>query len=173
MDITKCINNRRSIRKFQDKQIETETITEILKAAMAAPSACNKQPWEFIVVTDSEIKADIQSVLPYGRYDAPVAIVICGNMERTLPNIEQNFWIQDCSAAIQNILLTATALNLGSCWIGVYPLEKRTKNLSELFELPNNLIPLGVVYIGHSDEEKEARTQYNENFVHYQKYTIK
>ncbi len=167
MDITKCINNRRSIRKFQDKQIETETITEILKAAMAAPSACNKQPWEFLVVTNNEVKSEIRSILPYGNYEAPVAIVVCGNMKRTLPNVEQNFWIQDCSAAIQNMLLTATSLNLGSCWIGVYPLEKRTKDLSEFFKLPNNLIPLGVVYIGHPDEEKEARTQYDERLVHW------
>jgi nitroreductase len=162
---------RRSIRSYLEQEVEDQKITQLLKAAMAAPTACNNQPWEFIVVNDKEVLGKLKSKLTFGRYNAPLAIVVCGNMELAKGGYE-NYWVQDCSAAMENILLTASGLGLGSIWIGVYPLPSVIKSVREVLNIPELVIPLGIAYVGYTDENKEPRTQYNERRIYRQQYDI-
>ena len=164
------IFRRRSIRHYKAQPVEQETIIHVLRAAMAAPTACNSQPWEFVVVTEPEIIGALKARLYAGRYNAPAAIVICGNPEIANNSSARHFWVQDCSAAAQNVLIAATELGLGSVWIGVYPLPSVMKPVSEVLNLPANVVPLCVIYIGYPDEEKAPRTQYDEYRVHWQQY---
>ena len=167
-EFLQIFTKRRSIRSFKDTPIESDIIEYLLKAAMSAPSACNTQPWEIIVVTDSEILGEIREKLPMARYNAPCAIVVCGNTH--LCRHTKQMWVQDCSAAMQNILLAATAIDLGSLWIGVYGVEPLVKSVSGLMGLPEHVKPLGIAYIGYKNEEKEQRTQYNEKRIYWQVY---
>ncbi|MTI69815.1 MAG: nitroreductase family protein [Firmicutes bacterium] len=164
------IYQRRSIRKFNKKSVESEKINLLIKAAMAAPSACNQQPWEFIVVSDKEVLNDLKSSLYSGNYNAPLAIVVCGNMKLALSGPGKDYWIQDCSAAAENMLIAATDLNLGSVWIGVHPIASIIKPVKKILNIPEYVVPLGVIYIGYPEEEKKARTQYNKKRVYKNKY---
>jgi nitroreductase len=170
MDVIETIYKRRSIRKYLDKKVDRDTIIIVLKAATAAPSALNCQPWEFIVVEQEEKLNAIKEEFIFARYNAPVAIVVCGNMNLARSGIEQEFWIQDCSATIQNMLIAATSIGLGSVWIGIYPIQNRVKLLRKLFNIPEHVVPLSIVYIGYPAEEKEARTRYDEKRVYWQEY---
>jgi nitroreductase len=165
-EVYKNMLKRRSIRKFKSDAVKDEDIEILLKAAMAAPSACNKQPWEFYVVKSSD-KLDL--VKASGRYtnmNAPLAIVVCGNQDRCLSKKDNYFFIQDCSSAITHILLCAESLGLGSLWCGAYPMNSVVSKLRIALELEEKIIPLGIVYIGYPDEEKESRTQYKEEYIH-------
>ncbi len=169
MDILDHILQRRSIRAFKDTKIDEETIVKLLQAAMAAPTACNNQPWEFVVITDDDIVAKLKSRMTFGNYSCPLIIAVCGNLKLAKGGME-NYWVQDCSAAMENILLAASGLGLGSVWVGVYPLPSVIKPVSEVLNLPSYVVPLGLAYIGYPKEEKEPRTQYNEKRVYWQQY---
>lgn len=161
---------RRSIRRFEARSVSEEHLRMLLQAAMAAPSASNRQPWEFLVITEAETLRRLRQRLVFGRYNAPAAIVVCGNMRRALPSLARDFWIQDCSAAAQNILLTATGLGLGGVWIGVHPLGPLVSAVSRLLALPRHVVPLGVLYIGYPAEAKPPRTHYREDRVHWEAF---
>lgn len=167
MDIREAIYKRRSVRKFQEKQVDDNIIKSLLEDAMAAPSACNKQPWEFYVIRNKEKQDLIKSKIMFSNFNSPIMIVVCGNNELSLTKYNNDFWIQDCSAAIENILLSAVSFGLGTCWCGLYPVEKRCERVREILDLPNNIIPLGTIHIGYPEKELEARTQYKEEKVHY------
>ena len=169
-DILDHIFSRRSIRKYTDQTVSRGDILRLLQAGMAAPSASNRQPWEFIVVTVQELLRKLRKGLIFGRYQAPAAIVVCGNMRRAWPGPVRGFWIQDCSAAAENILLAATGLGLGAVWIGVHPIKLLAKVVSRVLSLPGHVVPLGVIYVGHPAETKEPRTQYDEDKVSWQRY---
>jgi nitroreductase len=160
---------RRSIRKYQDKPVEREKLELLLQAAMAAPSANNRKPWAFVVVDDPEVLADIRSALTFGKFQAPAAIVVCGNASR-LKNLIGEFWAQDCSAASENILLAAVELGLGSVWLGVHPIHNFKKRIAKVLGLPDQIVPLNVIYVGYPAEEKPARTQYDPERVHWNRY---
>lgn len=167
------IFKRRSIRKFQEKGVEPEKIESLLKAAMAAPTAMNYQPWEFVVITEKERIEKVKSALTFAKSNAPLVICVCGNLINLKQLVKERFWVQDCSAATENILLAATALGMGSVWCGVHPISMYVKKVSEILELPSGVIPLNALFIGYPAEEKEARTQYNPEKVHRQKYGSK
>ena len=160
------IYKRRSIRHYLDKKVEKDMIINLLKAATAAPTAANCQPWEFIVVDDDEKLSELRDKLIFARYNAPVAIVVCGNMKLAFKGPSQEMWVQDCSAAIENILIAATSMGLGSVWIGIYPLESNIRPLKKILNIPGYVTPLGIVYVGYPAEEKEARTRFNEKRVY-------
>lgn len=164
------IYKRRSIRKYLDKQVEKETIITLLKAATAAPTAANCQPWEFIVVDEVERLSEIKNKLVFARYNAPAAIVVCGNMKLSHKGPSREMWVQDCSAAIENILIAATGMGLGSVWIGIYPLQSNINTLMKILNIPEYVIPLGIVYVGYPAEDKEARTRFDEKRVYWQEY---
>lgn len=168
-----CIFKRRSIRKYIDKEVENDKIILLLKTAMAAPTAANRQPWEFIVVNDKEKLNELRSTLRQGQYNAPVAIVVCGNMELAFSNKDKEIWTQDCSASIENMLLAAVELGLGSVWIGLYPTLSKCKPVCKVLNIPDHVIPMSVVYFGYPDEQKEPRTQYNEKRIYWQEYEPK
>lgn len=167
------IYERRSIRRYLNKQVDKELIITLLKAATAAPTAVNCQPWEFIVVEEEEKLAAIKKELTYARYNAPVAIIVCGNMKLTLKGADHDMWIQDCSAATENILIAATSLGLGTVWIGIYPVENRIRLLKRVFNIPEHVIPLSIVYVGYPAENLEPRARYDEKRVYWQEYEPK
>ena len=166
----KEIFTRRSCRKFTDEAVTREEIEQLLRAAMAAPSAANARDWAFVVTDNKEIFQQIQQVHNYATplNTSPVAILVCGNLQRQ--KVEGDWWIQDCSAAVQNILLEATGMGLGSVWLGVYPNETRWKPISQMFGLPDHLIPLALIAVGHPDETKDPVDRYEPEQVWYNIY---
>jgi nitroreductase len=169
-EIIDVIFSRRSIRQFAPEPLDRETLILLLKAAMAAPTACNSQPWEFIVVTEKETLDCIREKLPFARYNNPAAIVVCGNPTIAHNTAAREFWVQDCSAATENILIAAAGLGLGAVWIGIHPYASRIKLLRELLGIPENVTPLCMVSVGYPAERKEPRTQYDEHRVYWQCY---
>ncbi len=167
MELNEILLKRRSVRKFNDEPVSEEDILKLLHAGMSGPSACNRTPWEFFVVTNPEILEKLRKAARYSKIKAPLAIVVCGNLSKALPLQLAPFWIQDCSAATENILLRATDLGLGAVWCGVHPMKTAEKNVREALSLPEKYIPLNIIHIGHPAEEPESRDQYNEKKVHY------
>ena len=170
MNIQDIIYARRSIRKYLEKPVEREKIELLLKAAMAAPSAMNSTPWEFVVVTQQDKMDKIRSALMFGKFNATVAIVVCSNTSLLKRPMASKFWVQDCSAATQNILLSAVGLGLGTVWLGVHPIHVYKKRISEILGLPKPVEPLNVIYVGYPADQKPARTQYEESRVHWEAY---
>ena len=142
----------------------------LLKAAMAAPNACNSQPWEFIVVTEEETLNCIRAKLPFARYNNPAAIVVCGNPKISHNTAAREYWVMDCSAATENILIAAAGMGLGAVWIGIHPYASRIQLLQQTLGIPEHVIPLCMVFVGHPAEQKEPRTQYDEHRVYWQVY---
>ena len=150
--------------------MEPEKIDLLLQAAMAAPTAMNCKPWEFVVITDAEKLADCRKRLIFGNRNAPAAIIVCGNPSLSLNPAARLFWVQDCSLAGENILIAATAMGLGTVWVGVYPVAEFMRVVRKIAGLPKNVKPLGLLYIGYPAEEKPARTQYDVKRIHWQGY---
>jgi len=163
MDALEVLFTRRSIRKYTDEPVTEENLKTILGAGMNAPSANNRQPWHFVVVEDRAKLNAIMEVHPYSRMlaEAPIAIVVCGDT-----TISASFWPQDCSAATENILLAARALDLGTVWMGVYPGEERVNDIQALFNLPQHIQPLAIIALGHPAEEKGRVDRYKAERVH-------
>lgn len=174
-DTTKAIIDnimtRCSIRQFTDRKISKDTLDILVKAGMAAPSAVDKRPWNFIVVTDRAVLDSLNANHPYANLrTATAAIIVCGMMDRTLEGEGQPYWIQDCSAATENILLAAHAYGLGAVWCGVYPVEERIKAVSRVLGIPENVIPLNIITMGYPDQEPNVKDKFNANDIHYQKW---
>lgn len=167
MELKEALLKRRSVRKYKEIPVSDEHIEELLHAAMSGPSACNKTPWEFYVVKNGPKLDDVKKSSLFSRFNSSLVIVVCGNTERSLPEPVTEYWIQDCSAAIENILLRAVDLGLGAVWCGAYPQERVVKNLRSCIEMPLSHIPLGIIHIGYPDESPEPRDQYDESRVHY------
>jgi nitroreductase len=169
LNVSEAIYARRSIRKYQDKPVEKEKLAELCRLGAAGPSATNRRPWAFVVVDGKEQLEKLKASTMFGHFDAPVAIVVCGDMTRTLP-VGRGFWIQDCSAGMENILLGAVEMGLGAVWIGVHPIRPAAWFLSRALKLPGHIRPLGIAYIGYPAEEKEARTQFEDDMVKWQRW---
>ena len=167
MELKEALLKRRSVRKFTDEPVCDEHIEELLNAAMSGPSACNRCPWEFFVITESETLEKLRGASRFSKMKAPLAIIVCGNLSRALPVQMSAYWIQDCSVATENILLRATDLGLGAVWCGVHPQKRAEQKVSEILALNKNWIPLNIIWLGHPDEEPEARVQYDSKRVHY------
>ena len=164
------IFQRRSIRKYTPQLVEREKLDLLLKAAMAAPSAMNCKPWEFVVVTNPDSLAQFRKQLPFGDRNAPAAIVVCGNPGLSTNPAARLFWVEDCSAAAENILIAAVGLGLGTVWVGVHPVAEFVRIVREIAGLPKYVTPLGLIYVGYPAEEKPSRTQYAAERVHWQQY---
>lgn len=170
METLEAIFNRRSIRNYTDVLVTDAEIEIILKAAFSAPTAVNTQPWEFVVINEKEVLDKIRDKMVFARYNAPLGIVVCGNMKYALKGQDKDLWICDCSAAIENMLLAATDIGLGSVWIGIYPIQSRMTTMQKLINLPEHVKPLGMVYFGHGTYQEPGRCRYNEKAVYWQKY---
>lgn len=156
-EIFENIMSRTSVRSFLDQPVESEKVEMLLHAAMAAPSACNKQPWHFAVIDDRKLLDQIPHFSLYASMakEAPLAIVVCGDLNKTLEGTER-------SAATENLLLMANALDLGAVWTALYPLEERYRGMQELLALPSNLIPLNTIVIGYPKKKTTAKDKWDE-----------
>ncbi len=165
----KAILTRRSIRKYTAQPVSEETIRELLEAAMSAPSAGNQQPWEFVVINDRKILDEIPQVHPYAQMcrQAPVAILVCGDLQR---EAHKGFWVQDCSAATENLLIAVNEKGLGAVWVGVYPREDRVEGLRKLIQLPEHIIPFALIPIGYPAEKKPPGNRFDSARVHNNKW---
>jgi len=159
------IHNRRSVRKYTDSPISEEKIEQILRAGMMAPSAGNQQPWHFIVIRDKNQLKEISERHPYASFakDAQVGIVVCGDL-----NLESHkgFWVQDCSACTQNMLLAIHDLSLGGVWISSYPVESRMKVFADVCKLRENVVPLAFIPIGYPAQKISAVDRFKKERVH-------
>ena len=168
----KDILSRTSVRKYSDKKVNKSDIDTILKCAMSAPSAKNMQPWRIVVITDREILDAIAKEHPYCKMAGLVdyGILVCGDMDKTLDGIEKDFWVQDCSAMTENILISAKSLELGAVWVGVYPVQDRMDIFTNLLNTPNNLVPFSFIPIGYPLRDKEPMDKFREDNIHYNKF---
>jgi len=164
-----AILNRRSIRSYTDKPVPDALITELLKAAMAAPSANNEQPWHFVVIRDRAILDQVPTFHPHSRMikKAPVAILVCGDMDLVKHGM---LWTQDCSAATENLLIEVQDIGLGAVWLGVYPMEERISGMRKLLGIPQNIVPFSLIPIGYPGEEKPPGNRYKESRIHHDKW---
>ncbi len=154
MTALEAIATRTSVRAYTDQPVAPEIVEQILRAGMAAPTAVNKQPWAFVVVDSKETLQQLADSLPYAKMlkTAPLAIVVCGDMSKALEGTGRDYWIQDASAATENILLAAHALGLGAVWTGGYPSMDRVNSVKAVLELPSHIIPLCVIPMGYPAE---------------------
>ena len=158
---------RRSIRRFRPDPIEKEKVDLLLHAAMAAPSANNSKPWHFITVQNRQLLDDLANTHPYAKmcFEATLAIVVCAN-----PTLSPNYWVQDCSASTENILLAGTSMGLGTVWLGVHPRLERKEKLKRLFNIPDKIEILSIVALGYPTEKKPSRSQFDPNRVHHEQW---
>jgi nitroreductase len=164
------ILKRRSIRCFEQRPVEEEKITTLLKAGMAAPSAMNSQPWEFVVVTDESLLSKMRAVMEFGKMVSPLVIVPLGSPKVAANLAGETFWPQDCVAAVENILIAAANIDLGAVWVGVYPRQKKMAAVREILNIPADVFPLALLYIGYPAEQKPATSKYKAERVHWQSY---
>ena len=165
MDALTCIHTRRSIRRFTEESVTDDEIRSLLDAAMIAPSAGNARPWAFVLITDKTLIERIPGINPYAAMatEAPLTILVCGDLQTEK---YPGYWVQDCSAAVQNILLAATALGLGSVWTGVFPKEDRVKGFRELCNLPEHVMPLAALVIGRPAVEARRMSRFEDGKIH-------
>ena len=165
----KNIMTRVSVREFTGEKISEAQLDTLLRAAMAAPSAINKQPWAFIVVTDEAIIAKLGEALPYSRCSnhPAVAIIPCGDLSKAIEGEMGAFWVNDVSAATENLLLAAHSMGLGAVWTGLHPDMNRAKLVQEMLGLPEHIIPLCVVPVGVPVEHPEIKDKYKPENIHY------
>ena len=158
---------RKSIRKYTNEPIKKEVITTLLKAAMQAPSANNQQPWKFIVVDDRELLDKLSTACSGAWMLKNVNVAIVTLMIPIKPS--PYFTVQDMAAATQNILLEATNIGLGSCWIGVYPIEERVNYIEKLLNIKDGIHPFSMIALGYPKNDKETILRYDESRIHYNK----
>ena len=168
-DALAFIQKRRSIRRYKDEPVSDEQVETLLRAAMAAPSAGNEQPWEFVVMRDRDA---MQKVLEFHAHGTPLVkaglgILVCGNRDRIQYD---EMWLQDCSAATQNILLAAANMGLGTCWLGVHPRPERIDGLRKLCNLPDDVMPFALISVGVPDEDKGPADYYDPARVHQETF---
>lgn len=168
------IMTRTSIRSYTDKAVDTATVETLLRAGMAAPTAKNQQPWDFMVVRDRALLQSLADSLPYAKMTAgaPLAIVVCGNLQKSLPGVSASSWIMDTSAATENILLAAHSLGLGAVWTGVHPYPERIKAVRTVLGIPSHIVPLCVIPVGYPAETPAPKDKWKPENVHYNSWGV-
>ena len=163
------ILSRRSIRSFAPGEINDAQVRQLLEAAMAAPSAVARDPWRFVVIRRRPTMEALAQLLSNGNMlkSATLAIVVCGDIEAAHDR-QLSYLLQDCSAAIENLLLAAHVLGLGACWLGVHPREERLRKIKETLGLPETVLPVACLALGLPAETKPPRTRYQPAAVHYE-----
>lgn len=164
-EVISTILDRKSVRQFLDKPIEETKIELIIRAGMSAPSARNRQPWKFFAVDDKDLLSELAEGLPYAKMlaDAPLGIVVCGDIRDKEDITAQNFWVQDCAAAVENILIAVEALGLGAVWTACYPKPERVEVPQKVLNMPEGIIPLCVIPVGYPAFDTPAKDKWNEN----------
>jgi nitroreductase len=165
------IFGRRSIRLYSSTAVSEAAVQKLLEAAMAAPSAAAKDPWRFVVIRNRQTLSEIAAALPNGQMlaGAALGVAVCGDLQAAHDQ-QLSYLLQDCSAAIENLLVCAHVLGLGACWVGVHPREQRVNALKQVLSLPASVVPVACIAIGHPAETKEPRTRFNRDYVHFDKW---
>ena len=165
------IFNRKSVRDFLNDKINRKDLEMIVKAGMSAPSALNLQPWEFVVFDEEDILNYMVDLHEYSAMfnTATAGILVCGNMDRTIDSFRE-LWVQDCSASCENMLLAIESLNLGGVWLGIYPIEERCEKLRNYFNLPENIMPFGIIALGYPNGDFKPKDKWDENKIHWNKW---
>lgn len=163
------IHNRKSVRHFTDQPVSKKQLETLLRAGMAAPTAVNRQPWAFYVVTERETLDALGEQLPYAKmlFQAQAAIVVCGDMEKAGNLKDKGYWVQDCSAASENILLAAESIGLGAVWTAAYPYDDRTKAVISELNLPEKHVPLNVIPIGYPTGEDQPKDKWKPENINW------
>lgn len=165
------IMTRASVRQFTAEPVGMDTLNVLVKAGMAAPTAVNKQPWAFVVVTERAVLDSLMNVHPWSNLQtAAAAIVVCGDMQKALDGFAREYWVQDCSAATENILLAAHAYGLGAVWCGVYPNPDVLPGVKRVLDLPDAITPLNIITLGHPAQNVEPKDKWVPENVHYQRW---
>ncbi|MHB8973234.1 MAG: nitroreductase family protein [Pirellulaceae bacterium] len=161
--------SRRSVRSYQQREVGDDLVQALLEAAMAAPSAAAKDPWEFVVIRNRTTLQQIAEGLPNGTMltTAALGIVVCGDLRRSHDH-QLSYLLQDCSAAIENLLLAAHALGLGACWLGVHPREDRVAHVRRLLSIPDDVLPVSAISLGWPAESPLPRTRFRSAAVHHE-----
>jgi len=169
MDVIEAIHTRRSVRKYLDQPVPEELIERLLAAAMMAPSARNSQPWQFVVVTERQLLREVARINPNAHMarHAPLGILICGDLE-----LEKSpgYWVVDCAAAAENMLLAAHGLGLGAVWTGVYPRQQRMDGFRGLLRLPENIQPHSFIVVGYPAEQPTAEPRFRRERIHWNRW---
>jgi nitroreductase len=167
-----CIFARKSVRHFTGSPASRDELELLMKAAMAAPTARNMQPWSFAGVLDPVILKNLAEGLPYAKMlpQAGSAVVVCGDMDKRSPGSNLELWVQDCSAATQNLLLAAESLGLGAVWTACYPYEARYRWVRKVLGLPAHIMPFSVVPVGHPSGEDVAKDKFRPENIHWDKW---
>jgi len=168
MDILEEIKSRRSVRKFQKKEINKEDIDKLLQATMAAPSAIDRRPWEFYVITNEEKLAKIREIMPFGKYESPLIIIPVINRLKIIP-FKKELAVCDLSAATENILLEASSLGIGSVWCAVYPDKALMNKIKIALDMPLHLAPFCAIYLGYplEDDKGKPKDKYDTKNIHF------
>lgn len=171
-DFLSVIHSRKSVRQYTGQRVSKEDLLTLVKAGMAAPSARDRRPWQFIVVTDEDTLARLAEGLPYTKMilRSKSCIIVCGDMDKALKGEEEQFWVQDCSAATENILLAAEAMGLGAVWSGMYPLKERMAHVRKVLGMPESVIPLNVIAVGYPTGEEKPKDKFDGQRVHWGKW---
>jgi nitroreductase len=160
-DVLTVIHSRKSVRQYTDQKVSREQLETLVRAGMAAPTAMNRQPWAFIAIDSREILDSLAAELGGNKIllGAPSAIVVCGDLNKAVPSLP-DYWVQDCSAATQNILLAAEGIGLGAVWIGIFPREERVSAVKKVTHLPEHLVPLNIIAIGYPTGSEQPKDKW-------------
>lgn len=171
-DALTVIHSRKSVREYTGESATKDQLMILLKAGMAAPTAIDKRPWVFVVVTDKNMLSKLAEGLPYSKMivSAGSAIVVCGDLTKTMEGEAKEFWIQDCSAASENILLAAEAIGLGAVWTGMYPIAKNVEFAQKTLGIPENVIPLNIIAVGHPVGTEKPKDKFDPANIHWEKW---
>jgi len=165
----KTIMNRKSVRSYQAAPISKEQLELIVKAGMAAPTAVDKRPWEFVVITDRALLKQLAEALPYAKMaeQAAAAILVAGDLDRQHGGREADYWMVDCAAAAENILLAVESLGLGAVWTAVYPEQERIEAVRELLDVPSGVVPLALIPIGAPGGDQKPKDKWDPRRLHW------
>jgi len=171
-DALSVIHSRKSVRHYTGVPATKEQLEVLLRAGMAAPTAVDKRPWAFVAITDKDTLAKLAEGLPYSKMivRAGSAIVVCGDLKKALPAEAQAFWVQDCSAATENILLAAESLGLGAVWTGMYPSQERAGFVQKVLGIPKDVVPLNIIAVGYPTGEEKPKDKFDPANIHWEKW---
>lgn len=170
--ILENIMNRKSVRNFTGKPVTKDCLLTLLKSAMAAPSAHNRQPWAFVAITKREILDALALELPYTKMlaGAGAALVVCGDTTVDLNPGTSDLWYQDAAAATENILLAAEALRLGAVWSALYPYPERENHVRRVLNLPDPIIPFSIIPVGHPTRVDQPKDKFKPERIHWERW---
>ncbi|NTW74983.1 MAG: nitroreductase family protein [Chlorobiaceae bacterium] len=170
-DALRAIMNRRSVRDFTESEVDSETLELLLRAGMAAPTARNTQPWSFIVVTEHGLLEGLAEGLPYGKMlgKARAAITVCALPEEANGQSSE-LAVVDATCATENILIAAHALGLGAVWVAAYPYSDRMAHVRSMMQIPDTVIPLCVIPLGHPTVVKPPIDKFKPEKIHRERW---